>query len=50
MIKEIIYVKFIIKYCIKCKKNICFACDEHKNHKFEDLGNLLPNIDEKKKF
>ena len=39
----------LIKYCVQCRKNICFACEEHKNHKFEDLGNLLPNIDEKKK-
>ena len=39
-----------MKYCIQCKKNICFACEGHENHEFEDLGNLKPNIEEKKKI
>ena len=40
----------LIKYCIQCKKNICFACEEHKKHEFEDLGNLIPDLEEKKKI
>jgi len=40
----------LIKYCIQCKKNICFVCEEHQKHEFEDLGNLIPNIEEKKKI
>jgi hypothetical protein len=40
----------LIKYCIQCKKNICFSCEGHENHKIEDLGNLKPNIEEKKKI
>ena len=40
----------LIKYCTQCKKNICFACEGHKQHELEDLGNLIPNIEEKKKI
>ena len=45
-----IHNEHLIKYCIQCKKNICFACEGHDKHEFEDLGNLKPNIDEKKKI
>ena len=37
-----------IKYCIKCNKNICFSCEEHENHKTIFLGDIKPNIDNKK--
>ena len=40
----------LIKYCFECKKNICFACEGHEKHEFEDLGNFKPNIEEKKKI
>ena len=40
----------MIKYCVQCKKNICFACEEHDNHKFEDFGKIKPNIEEKEKI
>ena len=40
----------LIKYCIKCRKNICFACEGHENHESEHLEKLKPNIEEKKKI
>ena len=40
----------IIKYCIDCNKNICFSCEEHENHKTIYLGDIKPNIDEKKRI
>ena len=40
----------LIKYCIQCKKNICFACEEHPGHESVFLGDLIPNIEEKKKI
>ena len=40
----------LIKYCIQCKENICFACEEHEKHEVEYFGNLTPNIEEKKKI
>ena len=45
-----IHNEHLIKYCIQCKKNICFSCEGHKQHEVEDLGNLIPNIEEKKKI
>ena len=38
-----------IKYCTECKRNICFSCQEHNNHKSIFLGDLMPDIDGKKK-
>ena len=38
-----------IKYCSECKRNICFSCQEHNNHKSIFLGDLMPDIDGKKK-
>ena len=40
----------IIKYCKEHKKNICFACEEHEEHESVFLGNIKPNIEEKKKI
>ena len=40
----------IIKYCIDCNKNICFSCEEHENHKTIYLGDIKPNIDDKKRI
>ena len=38
-----------IKYCTQCNTNICFICDEdHDNHNALFLGDLKPNINEKK--
>ena len=37
-----------IKYCIKCNKNICFSCEEHEKHKTIFLGDIKPNINDKK--
>ena len=37
-----------IKYCIKCRKNICFSCEEHENHETIFLGDIKPNINDKK--
>ena len=37
-----------IKFCKKCKTNICFACEEHEEHENVFLGNLKPNMEEKK--
>ena len=45
-----IHNEHLIKYCIQCKKNFCFSCEGHKQHEFEDLGNLIPNIEEEKKI
>ena len=39
---------FYVKYCYKCKKNLCLICDnEHKNHENILFGEILPNDDEK---
>ena len=38
-----------IKYCIECKRNICFSCQEHNNHKSIFFGDLMPDIDGKKR-
>ena len=38
----------LIKYCVQCRKNICFACEGHDNHECEDY--IKPNIEEKKKI
>ena len=36
-----------IKYCQKCKENICFICiNEHNNHNIIDLLDIIPNKDE----
>ena len=40
----------IIKYCVECNKNICFSCEEHENHNTIYLGDIKPNIDEKKRI
>ena len=40
----------LINYCKKCKKNICFSCVEHKNHESVFLGNLMPDMEQKKKI
>ena len=40
----------LIKYCIECKKNICFACEEHEEHETIFLGNIKPNMEEKKEI
>ena len=37
-----------IKFCKKCRTNICFACEEHEDHENIFLGNLKPNMEEKK--
>ena len=39
-----------IKYCKQCKKDICFGCQEHNEHQSVYLGELLPNMEEKKKI
>ena len=39
-----------IKYCIKCNKNICFSCEEHEKHYTIFLGDIKPNIDDKKRI
>ena len=39
-----------IKYCIKCNKNICFSCEEHEKHETIFLGDIKPNIDDKKRI
>ena len=37
---------FFIKYCRKCKKNLCIMCDnEHKNHNIIFFGDLIQNLD-----
>ena len=40
----------LINYCKECKKNICFSCIEHKNHETVFLGNLMPDMEQKKKI
>ena len=45
-----IHSEHLIKYCFKCKKNICFSCEGHENHESEHLENLKPNIEERKKY
>ena len=40
----------LIKYCINCKSNICFSCEGHDGHTKVDLGDLIPNMEEKKNF
>ena len=37
----------IIKYCNKCNANICFACEDHREHHSIFLGDLKPNLEEK---
>ena len=37
----------IIKYCNKCNTNICFACEDHREHHSIFLGDLKPNLEEK---
>ena len=39
----------LIKYCKDCKKNICFSCQEHNNHQTVFFGDLIPDINEKKR-
>ena len=36
------------KYCISCKKDICFQCEKesHINHEFINYENILPDINE----
>ena len=39
----------LIQFCEKCEKNICFSCiEEHKGHKTIFLGDIIPNMKEKK--
>ena len=39
----------LIQYCEKCEQNICFSCiEEHKGHKTIFLGDIIPNMKEKK--
>ena len=40
----------LIKYCTNCKSNICFSCEGHDGHTKVDLGDLIPNMEEKKNF
>lgn len=40
----------LTKYCNKCKKNICFACVEHKDHETIYLDNFMPIVEEKEKI
>ena len=40
----------IIKYCKQHKTNICFLCQEHKDHDLISLESLVPNIEEKRKI
>ena len=40
----------LIKYCTSCKINICFSCEGHAEHTKVDLGELIPNMEEKKNF
>ena len=39
----------LIKYCNNCKVNICFDCEGHEEHESIFLGDLKPNLEEKKK-
>ena len=40
-----------IKYCKSCRVNLCFSCDEeHQGHDVQFLGDLKPNIEEKKNY
>ena len=45
-----IHNEALIKYCKQCTKNICFACEAHEGHESIFLGELKPNIEEKKKI
>ena len=37
---------YFIKYCTKCKLNICIMCDkDHKDHETIFFGDLMPNLD-----
>ena len=40
----------LIKYCSKCKKNICNECKEHDEHDSILFVNIVPNLEEKKKI
>ena len=40
----------LIKYCKDCKKNICLSCQEHNNHQTVFFGDLIPDINEKKRI
>ena len=40
----------MIKYCKNCKKNICFSCQEHNNHQTVFFGDLIPDINDKKRL
>ena len=41
------HFKKFIKYCFKCKKNLCDNCeDEHKNHQVKKYDSMLPDINE----
>ena len=39
-----------IRYCSDCHKNFCFSCDEHKEHSTVFLGDIKPNIEQKKQI
>ena len=39
----------LIKYCNNCKANICFDCEGHEEHESIFLGDLKPNLEDKKK-
>ena len=38
------------KYCKQCNKNICFKCQEHKEHQLISLEDITINKEEKKKI
>ena len=39
----------LIKFCKQCNTNICFSCEDHDKHETVSLGDLKPNMEEKKK-
>ena len=44
------HIKKFIKYCFKCRKNLCEDCEaEHKNHQIKDYNSMSPIVEEIKK-
>ena len=44
------HIKKFLKYCFKCRKNLCEDCEaDHKNHQIKDYNSMSPIVEEIKK-
>ena len=49
-IKCIYHHKNFIKFCLKCKMNLCELCDNHDNHYIEEFNSIYPLDDDIQNF